>query len=677
MAGIDEFLKAFDMGYKMFPSAEEKRDKAEDKAWVREQRQMERDKFKYGIEDRAFDKETALFNRGIAAQGIELRRDAAAEATDERLYQHEQDAINEERKKTQAILDAANTMSAIDLRAAEARAKGLSAGGLDPAAVEGAAAIAARGATPPTTAPTSALPYSSEEARTQTFSTPATSAIDKNFSRGDIPTGKSLSLRTPAGAVEDAHSLVLKAATEAYGPLGAGAVPTNDTLTQARALLEGRGAAQVDQVKALMDRVRKEAPSGTSDEQIGMMAYGGLIQYYNSIGRPGDAVEPAKALLAYHQQAYNKYSAVAAAAAEKGDNEGAMKAAVKAWQQIPDGMTMSYKAQKDGAYEIKFTDGRTGAVVERHILPPDQIGATAMGLASPVNFIETLSRSAGLKEQGGSAAFKQAMKNQQEGIQQPDRVVTGGTGPTGEFERAVIPGKKVIPTRMDHNLYAKMETDGERKAYADMFPDVKPRTPEQINQLTGAVEEAMIAFTERAAAGKGVPEQYTEIMEQYGADISRIAANVTMDSTKNVSAADTIETLASLVYADPDKPISFAPPTVKQLENGMLEVRKGNQTPVVMREEDFNYLGEIWGRKVSVALDEIKNAGAGARDTSALWDEVKTNAGRVWDMVQPSAAIPANPSKEQTGPTSIGEWLSSLPFGDKTPGRYKSAIPVR
>jgi hypothetical protein len=90
-------------------------------------------------------------------------------------------------------------------------------------------------------------------------------------------------------------------------------------------------------------------------------------------------------MLQYYRQASQRYAAIAHAAASAGDMDGATKAALNAYANIPDGRDLKVSKNPDGTIAYRLEDGLDGqqaSVIEGTIKSPQEIGALAMKAAT-------------------------------------------------------------------------------------------------------------------------------------------------------------------------------------------------------------------------------------------------------------------------------------------------------
>jgi len=151
--------------------------------------------------------------------------------------------------------------------------------------------------------------------------------------------------------------------------------------TGARRLLSGAGAATPKEMEAIKRAIDPEGKM--SESQRNMAALGGIYQYKMNKGDPEGAKRAAFSMLQYYRQASQRWAAISKAAADNGDMDGATKAALKAYANIPDGRDVRIMKRQDGTVGYQMIDDQSGKVIGEGVLQsPQQIGALAMRAAT-------------------------------------------------------------------------------------------------------------------------------------------------------------------------------------------------------------------------------------------------------------------------------------------------------
>jgi hypothetical protein len=177
-----------------------------------------------------------------------------------------------------------------------------------------------------------------------------------------------------------------------------------------RAYQSGAGAASHDEMQKVYKAIDPE--NKMSDSERTMAALSTVYEWKLKNNDPQGADRAAASMVQYYRQVSDRYKAMSAAAAEKGDLDGAMKMALKAHANVPDGMDMKLEPTKDGKIKYSMTDAQTGKVVENTLATPEQILAFA-SKGSMHTFDDLLVRSAANRAEvskpgKGAAGYKVA-----------------------------------------------------------------------------------------------------------------------------------------------------------------------------------------------------------------------------------------------------------------------------
>lgn len=175
----------------------------------------------------------------------------------------------------------------------------------------------------------------------------------------------------PAGfsyaAAQDAVKGGYESLAEQFKQTGAVSVP-NDRGKQA--MESGMGAVDPKQ----LDEVDKAAGlENMPEDRKNMARLATVWEFYMKNGMPNRAKAAAGDLLQTYRMIHNRFSAIAQEAAQQGDVDGAVDAALRAYSYIPDGKTYKIKKRDDGRYVYSYTDDKTGKTVSKGILTPDEI----------------------------------------------------------------------------------------------------------------------------------------------------------------------------------------------------------------------------------------------------------------------------------------------------------------
>jgi hypothetical protein len=137
-----------------------------------------------------------------------------------------------------------------------------------------------------------------------------------------------------------------------------------------------------------------------TDSQRNIAALGSVYQFWANKGEPEKAQRVAFQMLQYYRGATQRYAAIAAKAAEGGNMDLATKAALKAYANVPDGKDLEIMPNPDGGLMYTYTDSN-GDVIAKGVATPQQLAASAMGLAQG-GFDKALLSAAGAAKDTGA-----------------------------------------------------------------------------------------------------------------------------------------------------------------------------------------------------------------------------------------------------------------------------------
>jgi hypothetical protein len=175
----------------------------------------------------------------------------------------------------------------------------------------------------------------------------------------------------------DAVNAGLKYGVQALGQTG---VPTTQRRQRLQAITRGAGAAPLADMQQIFKKIDPNGEMGDSERNIAALS--AVYQYKLRAGDPQGAQRAAFTMLQHYRLASQRYAAIAAAAAEHGDVDGAAKAAMKAYANIPDGKDLKITKAPDGRLQYSMIDEKTGKTIQQGIATPQQLAAAAMGVAT-------------------------------------------------------------------------------------------------------------------------------------------------------------------------------------------------------------------------------------------------------------------------------------------------------
>lgn len=220
--------------------------------------------------------------------------------------------------------------------------------------------------------------------------------------------------RKPSGTLEGIVSPQLAAdavrhgltwGANSFGLSKVGGIRTTQQKQAAQRYVQGAGGLTTEEMEAAKKAVD---PKGQlSEAQRNIAALGSVYQFQMNKGDPEGAQRIAFQMLQHYRVASQRYAAIAAHAVESGDLDLATKAATRAYANIPDGRDFQVKKTEDGKLQYTYTDEVTGKVLSKGIATPQQLAASAMGLAQG-GFDKALLQAAGARDAGTKAAPKAA-----------------------------------------------------------------------------------------------------------------------------------------------------------------------------------------------------------------------------------------------------------------------------
>lgn len=227
---------------------------------------------------------------------------------------------------------------------------------------------------------------------------PATPAVQP-------PTDVSARSRAPGGLegvvspalVADATKAGLTFGANALGLSRTGGVQTPQQARAAQMYLRGAGGltdAEMEAAKKAVD------PDGKLTEaQRNVAALGSVYQYQLNKGNPEGAQKIAFQMLQHYRAMSTRYAVIAAHAAKDGDLDTAAQAAVKSYANIPDGRDLEVHVNPDNPKQLvySYTDSVTGNTIAKGLVTPQQLVASAMGMAQG-GFDKAILMAAGARE---------------------------------------------------------------------------------------------------------------------------------------------------------------------------------------------------------------------------------------------------------------------------------------
>jgi hypothetical protein len=222
--------------------------------------------------------------------------------------------------------------------------------------------------------------------------------------------------------VSDAAREGLTWGIEKAGLHQGGAVKTPSQIRKAQLIAQGAGGLTEPEMAAAKQAVDPEGK--LTESQRNMAALGSVYQFWANKGEPDKARRVAFQMMQYYRGASQRYAAIAAKAAEGGNMDLATKAALKAYQNVPDGKDLEIAPNPDGGLMYTYTDEK-GDVIAKGIATPQQLAASAMGLATG-GFDKALMAAAGAQPAEQGAVKTGGGKTQSAGDRAKEAETVGG-----------------------------------------------------------------------------------------------------------------------------------------------------------------------------------------------------------------------------------------------------------
>jgi len=218
-------------------------------------------------------------------------------------------------------------------------------------------------------------------------------------------TGKSAKIARAAAMAYDATRDGLTFAANTMGLTQDTAVPDPNQEAATRDYLTGNNAPDPKLVKSAQDIVL-DAMGGKenlSPAAVNLLTLGATYDVYSDIYGPGseEAKKVAADILMSYRQSFSRWTAVAQAAAEDGNMDGAVEAAVKAYAFVPDGNEVDVNKKGDD-FELVVKNIETGETTTKQLVPPNELYAMIMGFG-PADFDNAIMAAAGQKAEKANA----------------------------------------------------------------------------------------------------------------------------------------------------------------------------------------------------------------------------------------------------------------------------------
>jgi len=149
------------------------------------------------------------------------------------------------------------------------------------------------------------------------------------------------------------------------------AVDTPESDKRVQQFSEAKGGGDVKQLRQLDQIV--DPTQQLSESQRNMKKLAWVYETYRARGQSERAKEAVTDLTETYKMVFNRYQAIAKAAAEGGNIDEAIKAAVRSYAYVPDGNDIQLQKTPDGRFAYSYTDSVTGKVISKGLKTPDEM----------------------------------------------------------------------------------------------------------------------------------------------------------------------------------------------------------------------------------------------------------------------------------------------------------------
>lgn len=205
-----------------------------------------------------------------------------------------------------------------------------------------------------------------------------------------------------------AHDAVRDGLTRSISDSGlSGAVPARGGAARH---LTGAGALTAHDMDRIRNKVDPEGKLDPADRN--MKALSMTYQYYLRNGDPASAQRMASSMVGSLRHSFDMNKSLAAAAAQDGNTDGAVKYAMKAYESLPDGNKFNVSKNPDGTYSFNVEDVRTHEAVTKPKILNSQQMLDTINQASQEGFDGLLASAAGVRaktHQNSSPQYQSAM----------------------------------------------------------------------------------------------------------------------------------------------------------------------------------------------------------------------------------------------------------------------------
>lgn len=371
-----------------------------------------------------------------------------------------------------------------------------------------------------------------------------------------------------------------------------GAVDTGEGTAATTAYLSGEGAVPPPMMEEVLKKIDPEGRMG--EEARNMQAYQEVWKYFNDKGDPDAAKRATFQMLQFNRKAANQHAAIAKAAVQSGDIDGAAKAIVRAYGNIPDGNALKL-TKTEGGYQFDITDVATGESIKSGTMSPQQLG----------QFIMTT----------GPQSFDQQI------VQGVSKRAAGGKG-----NKAGLPDvdPKALAKMSKEQRDTYLKTRAEIRATEETKKPPKPLSYEDRARVDEDIETAFTTLTERA----GSPEALVSAGDDIKAAARAVYAN---PDNGSLSPVDAVDAISDMIYVDEKNP--GKPAFTAKVKGDMVTVTTKGRQPIKIPKEQFSVLAEVWESRAQEKITAIGAEAKKAAARAARFDRIKKTFNQAVDAI--------------------------------------------
>ena len=285
-------------------------------------------------------------------------------------------------------------------------------------------------------------------------------------------------------------------------------------------------------------------------------------EFYMERGQPEKAAKFAAGVIQYSNLMSKQFGVAAVEAAKGGDQDGMVQYAIKAYDAIPDGLSVDAKPV-EGGVQVTRTD-EDGEVVDQHLLTPQQIFQMATGISQGSGYFEALMDVAGEGDKPLTALQKKRLALEERRVKLGEAEITRKEAEAGKpkaltaAEKRIAEGNKagvqfyttLYPTIEDSlspeqkKAWDAASASGSPKLLKEMYDDVvrrqdketqKQQKLDEIGVLKGLLPdyEADLSPAEKSTLDKAFETGNVNAINRVFAAVDRDRANARGDDKRD------------------------------------------------------------------------------------------------------------------------------------------------